>query len=60
MGGHWVTSAAQISLSNPSQQVNFHPAEKVTSENRILFPQQEFTIRIMVLAAHRIETPRLS
>jgi len=60
MGGHWVTSAAQISLSNPSQQVNFHTAEKVTSENRILVPQQEFTIHIMIPATHRLETPRLS
>jgi len=60
MGGHWVTSAAQISLSNPSQQVNFHTAENVTSENRILVPQQEITIRIMVMTIHRLQTPRLS
>jgi hypothetical protein len=60
MGGHWVTSAAQISLSNPSQQVNFHTAEKVTSKNRILVPQQEFTFRVKVLVTHRLETSRLS
>jgi hypothetical protein len=59
MVGHWVTSAAQISRPNPSQQVNFHTAEKVTSENRILVPQ-EFTISIKVLATHRLETPMLS